>query len=271
MDIEELEKLRKKLRNINLCGALVIFLIMVLCNFLLEPIICVPVMLVVISIGAMVIVAMESTLTTKFNLEYKNKFVLGALKSTFDEYEYLPEEGISSEVIKSAQFIGKHYESKDYITVVYNKIQAYYSYIYTYERGYEDRVDILFKGRYFIFYSNNFSNKNIQVFSKIYYSHNTGKAVELEFYERFHVHCDENTDTSDIITLGLMNLLIGLDEKYRGRVSCCFVGNKIHLRISEHKNPFEPCIYRKIDEEKTNIKFLEEIEIMKNFIDEVSK
>ena len=151
MEIEELEKLRKKVVNINLCGAVIIFIMMVLCNFMLEPIICVPVMLGVISIGAIIIVAIVCTPEIKFFLAYKNKFVLDALKSTFDEYEYLPEEGISAETIKDAQYIGDCYKSKDYITVVYNKIQAYYSYIYTYERGYEDRVDILFKGRYFLF------------------------------------------------------------------------------------------------------------------------
>ena len=98
--------------------------------------------------------------------------------------------------------------------------------------------------------------------------------VEMEsadFNSRFQVYAKNEHEAFYLITPQLMERLQQLADRKSGKMFLCFVKNQLHIAIQSNEDSLEaPSIFKPLDEEKTTQKLREEIEVITQFIDELS-
>ncbi len=290
MSIKELEKLRKKARNIASIGILCSVALTLLFFHIekssgstyIESLAC---SYLGTGIGICITQLISSKSKEKFTIAFKKTFVLKSLKSVFTNLNYEPEKGIDESIIRNTQmmYMGDRYYSNDYIKAKYKNInieQADVHIVEKHERGKRTTWVTIFKGKWMTFDFNKNFKANIQVSqngfknSKI---NNWGnklkyKKVMMEdqsFNNQFMTYAQSEHEAFYILTPSLMEKIKNLANTIDGKILLCFVDNKLHVGIQNNKDSFEHSIFTKINENKVIEKISKDIKLITNFVDEL--
>lgn len=288
MNIEELELLRKKARNIILIGIFCSIIIGLVLFLILKTIF---IIFPIIMVGIIVTLIISSGPQKKFTLAFKNMFVLKSLQNVFENLQYNPEQGIPKSFISSTQmmYMGDRYSSNDYVSGKYKGINVIQSDVHIEER--EQTTDsegntttnwvTIFRGRWMIFDFNKMFKSNIQVSQKGFsnsrinnwFSEVKYKKVSMEdqeFNKKFRIYAQNDHDAFYILTPSLMEKIKNLSMAISGKLLLCFIDNKLHVGIDNNKDSFEHSVFSKIDEEKILNDISRDIKLITDFVDKLN-
>jgi hypothetical protein len=294
--MEELNKLRVKIRNMYI-AEIVMVILFVVTLYVNQKIandasikLITAIGILISSLSISLIAFKIISLKDDYRENFKNEFVLKALQDTFTNLYYNPDNGIPYSVIAGTQMIymGNRYYSEDYIGARYKDIKFEQSDVHIVEEHQTTnskgnttttRIDI-FKGRWMIFDFNKEFKANVQILQKgfvnltvkRFFVNNKEKfkkvSMESEsFNKKFNVFAQDEHDAFYIITPFIMERIEKLEKQNKGKLLFCFIGNKLHIGISDGKDSFEPeNVFKRIDEEK----ILKEIKGITQFVDELN-
>lgn len=289
--MEELEKIRLKIKNRYIIGSIILALLCIIIFVLLQSI---PVIFFALIIGMIIILVSTSKLNAEYKKLFKNIFVLKSLENKFTDLMYEPNRGIPYQVIAETKMMnmGDIYHSEDYISGKYKDIKFEQADVHIEEEHESTDSDgnttttyvTIFKGRWMIFDFNKTFKANVQISQKGFGNSKVkrffGKKEELykkvqmeseNFNNKFNVFAQNEHDAFYIITPSLMERIERLEEHNKGKLLFCFINNKLHVGIYDGKDSFEPeSVFREIDEEKTKTRISGEIEMITQFVDELN-
>lgn len=288
MDINKLEELRLKARNINIIGiviSVVLGIILVLITGMIST----------IMFGIIVGIIITSIITIKptreFRLAYKNMFVLKGLHDIFNDLEYKPERGFDRSIIANTKMMnmGDRYSSNDYVSGKYKTISIEQADVHIEEehRSTDSNGNTtttwvtIFRGRWMIFDFNKNFKANIQVCQKgfgnarisNFFEKTKYKKVEMEdqdFNKKFRIYAQDEHDAFYILTPSLMEKIKKLSNTINGRLLFCFIDNKLHVGNQNGKDSFEHSIYKKINEQESVEQISNDIKQITSFVDELN-
>lgn len=287
MSIEELEKIRKKARNIKLIGLVLSILIAFTLfrgkNSLLFS-------LITIMIGIAITTIISSAPTKKFTLAFKDTFVLKSLKSVFNDLIYEPEKGLDESIIINTgmMYMGDRYSSNDYISGKYKGIGVVQADVHIEEKYESTDSDghstttwvTIFRGRWMIFDFNKNFRSNVQVSQKGFGNSkisNWGSKIKYNnvvmedqvFNNDFRVYAQDEHDAFYILTPSLMEKIKTLSDNTSGKLLLCFIDNKLHVGIQNNKDSFEHSVFQKINEGEIIQEISKDIKLITDFVDEL--
>ena len=287
MTIEELEKIRKKSRNIIVIGIIVTIIITLISIALRNTVITVITPIVCLIITVVINIKPHK----KFILAFKDLFVLKSLKTIFTDLTYEPEKGIDRKVISDTKMMnmGDRYNSNDYVSGKYKNVSVEQSDIHIEERhtytdsnGHTHTTWVtIFKGRWMIFDFNKTFKANIQVCQKGFGNSkrsNWGSKLkykkvmmeDAEFNKNFKTYAQDEHDAFYVLTPSLMEKIKKLVNNIKGKTLFCFIDNKLHIAVDNRKDSFEHGVFKKINEEKITNEISQDIKLITNFVDELS-
>lgn len=298
-DVQELDEIRKKIRNNDIFLIIVIFFTLILviksmsAKFLsLDFIGIIGLQLIVIEV--LVMGFRIGKMKKVYRKLYKDKYVVGALNNVFDNLNYLPDKGISWNTIAMTGMMnmGDTYTSEDYVSGTYKNVGFTQSDVHIQRR--EEHVDseghrtthyvTTFKGRWMIFEFNKKFKADVQISQKGFSNSRVGKLfakkeerfkrVKLEsetFNKKFNVFAQNEHDAFYIITPSLMSRLEKLVSGVRGKFLFCFVDNLLHIGLDNGKDSFEPpSVFKKFNEEEIISNVLSDIKPITTLIEELN-
>ena len=288
MSLEELEKLRKKAKNIILIGlflslisGIILSVMMNSISFLFETFV----------VGMIITIILDIKPKRKFILSFKEVFVLKSLKTIFSDLIYEPEKGLDRSIIKNTNmmYMGDRYSSNDLISGKYKDINVVQADVHIEEEHTTTDSDghttttwvTIFKGRWMVFDFNKNFKANIQVCQKKFGNSkisNWGlkdkyKKVMMEdqaFNNSFKVYAQDEHDAFYVLTPSLMERIKKLSTTISGKLLFCFIDNKLHIGIYNNKDSFEHGVFRRINEEKVTNEISQDIKLITNFVDELN-
>ena len=233
----------------------------------------------------------------KYREAFKLAFVPEALSQVFTDLDYVPDKGISQQTVASTRmmYAGDRFRSEDFISARYKNVGFEQSDVliqrrnhnnskHTGARASKSGYTTTFRGRWLIFDFNKQFRSNLQIIQKGF--RNTKKKhlfrksvsllnpVEMEssaFNKKFKVYAANAHEAFYIITPVFMERIQNLAAHNKGKLMFCFVGNKLHIAFQDGKDSFEPgSALKPLNEEKTTQKIRGEIEVITQFIDELS-
>lgn len=287
---ENLENLRKKLRDLYLLSFCISAIIIILLFFFFGSDGFTSVISIIIMIFIPILITHKSA--REYKLEFKNFFVKSALTKLFTNLTYEPENGIDRSIIANTQMMnmGDRYTSNDYISGKYKNIGFTQADVHIEEKRETRDSDgnrntywvTLFKGRWMIFDFNKTFKANVQVCQKFFGNNKVGGLFSTQKYQKvkmesaifnkaFKVYAQNEHDAFYILTPSLMEKIQKLDQKNKGKLLLCFIDNKLHVGIYDNKDSFEHgSVWVKINQEKTTQSIASDIEKITMFVDDLN-
>ena len=293
--MEELDKLRKSVRNTCLIGYPIAIILFILAFFSVDN---ADYSMIVYVIAALVVVLATFIIYRKKNRNYKGMYkelyVADALKETFDDLQYVPNAGIPFQTIAATGMIdmGNTYHSEDYISASYKGTKFVQSDVVIQDE--EETVDsdghtqttivTIFKGRWLIFDFNKEFKANVQIAQKGFNGARTNglftkkenryQKVEMEsesFNKKFRVYAQSAHEAFYIITPAMMERIERLENANGGKMIFCFVNNQLHIGINDGRDSFEPgSVFKKIDDNSATERVRNDIRVITQFVDELN-
>ena len=226
--------------------------------------------------------------TSKFDNEFKNTFVLNALKNTFDDLNYNIEEGFDEETLSDYGMIdtADRYSSNDYISGTYKGIKFEQSDVHIEEEHESEDSDgnktvhwvTIFRGRYMIFDFNKKFMANVQVVSNHFGARSSPrdknfsriKLEDMEFNKMFDVYTDIEHDAFYILTPHFMQKIKDLYKNLDSPIMLCFVDNRLHIALDNGEDSFEYNVFKPINEEEINKDIIKDIKLITDFVNELN-
>ena len=223
-----------------------------------------------------------------FNKNYKNIFVLKALKNNFDNVVYNPDNGFDKQFVSKVCMLntGDRYISNDFISGEYKGIKFEQADIHIEEEVEEKDSngetktvwETLFKGRLMVFDFNKNFKANIQVSSKAFdaatRSWNGGftKVLmeDVEFNKNFYVCAQNEHEAFYILTPHFMEKLKEINNKLKCGIMFCFINNRLHIAIDNNKDAFEYNVFKIIDEKEIEADIIKDIKVITEFVSELN-
>lgn len=224
----------------------------------------------------------------KFNSEFKNIFVLSALKDTFDDLVYNPDKGFDEEKIKSIGMIDTcdRYSSNDYVSGVYKGIKIEQSDVHIEEEEEKEDKDghktitweTVFKGRWMIYDFNKNFKANMLIVGSNFYTRiiqrgknlSKVKMEDVEFNNMFKVFTDIEHDAFYILTPHFMEKIKRLYKELNATAMFCFVDNKLHVAVNNYTDSFEYNALKEINEEEIKKNIIKDIKLITDFVNELN-
>ena len=287
MGYEEVERLRKKAKRIELIGIFISIIISVVVGVMFKT----PIAFFIFVFGFVLTTIINIGPRKKFSLAFKNTYVLKSLQSIFENLDYRPESGLKRDIIANTKMMnmGDRYSSNDYIYGTYKGISVTQADVHIEEEHTTTDSDghtqttwvTLFRGRWMVFDFNKIFKANIQVCQKGFGNariSNWGsdlkyKKVQMEdedFNKRFRIFAQDEHDAFYILTPSLMEKIKRVSESINGRLLFCFVDNKLHIGLQNGKDSFEHGIFKKINEEKVINEISQDIKLITDFVDQLN-
>lgn len=288
MSIEELDELRKKVRNLEIIAGVVSIILLVVIslvagNFGYG---------IIAGIFSLVIISLfNSKNNNKFVKEYKDMFVLKSLKNVFTDLTYEPDRGIESTIIKDTNmmYMGDRYSSNDFVSGKYKNINYMGADVhiekeetYTDNDGHTHTTYVtIFRGKWMVFDFNKTFKANIEVCQKHFGNNKVNtlfgkerfKKVSMEdevFNKNFKVYAQNEEEAFYILTPSLMEKIKNISSELKGKILLCFVDNKLHIGLYDNKDSFEPNVFKKIEEERIINEVEKDIKLITNFVDKLN-
>ena len=301
MSIDEIKNLQQKIirknKLCNLVGIIIIAILAVLSIFALldgrlnmqtffmalffQYVICTLILLIVKAI-------INDKDSYKFSEQFKNYFVLSALKKSFDNLVYKPDEGFEEEKIASYKMInmGDRHSSNDYISGKYKNINFEQADIHI-EEEHESRDSdgnktttwvTIFQGRWMIFDFNKRFRAKIQIISPKFRVASRSFGTELstvqmedmEFNKMFKIYSENEHDAFYILTPHFMEKIKKIFKELNTPMMFCFMDNKLHIAIDNRQDSFEYNVLKPIDEEEVNNSIMKDIKLITDFVNELN-
>ncbi len=224
-----------------------------------------------------------------YHRAYKGYFVYNSLNSVFSKLTYEREEGISAETLKSTGMIntGDRYSSNDFVhgeykDVAFTQADVCIEEEHTDSDGNTTYVTI-FKGRFMIFdfpkkfaYRLEVAEKGFRANLVPFGRSKDGKKFESidlesgEFNDLFNTYAEDGFEAFYILDPALMNNILELAEKHKGKLLFCFLDNRLIVGLKDGKDAFEPpSIFKPIDEKAETKIVAEEIGLITSFVDQL--
>ena len=224
----------------------------------------------------------------RFKREYKNIFVMAALKNTFDDLFYNMRSGFSEMVIDSYGMLNTadEFSSNDYISGKYKGISFEQSDL-SIEEKHETRdsdgntkeywVNI-FTGRYMIFDFNKTFKANIQVISKGFSASSSRwgknytkvKMEDEEFNKMFKVYTSMEHDAFYLLTPHFIDKIKTLYKQLNAKIMLGFLDNRLHVAIDNGEDSFEYNVLKPINEQEINDSIIKDIKLITDFVNELN-
>lgn len=226
--------------------------------------------------------------TRTFKKEFKNIFVLNALKSTFEDLVYEPEKGITEDEIRQIGMLNTadRFRSNDYISGTYKGIKFEQSDIHIEEEHKDTDSEgrttttwvTIFMGRWMNFDFNKKFKANIQVVSSRFPARSLPwgkkfsktKMEDIEFNNMFKVYSEMEHDVFYILTPHFMERMKKLYNELNGSIMFCFVDNRLHVAINNTKDSFEWNPLKPINEEEIKNSIIKDIKLITDFVNELN-
>ena len=276
----DLEKLRKKAIKFALAGIVLCILVDLLVVLFTKDLnYVVPIFFI-----GMLMVTFFNKPYRDFKSNFKEVFVVKALESVFFDFEYEQNKGIDKSAIKSTNMmqLGDRYSSKNLIRGKYKGVYLEQSDIHI-EQCYETKDgpewETLFKGRWMIFdFNKNFKANVLVKQSKFRNSKGHGVFSNLHkivtedesFNKQFRVYTPDDHEAFYILTPSLMEKIKDVANGIDGSLIFCFVDNKLHVGINNHKESFNHSILKRVDASKVERKIGSDIKLITDFVDKLS-
>lgn len=279
--LEELEKIRKKVWIKTIILILIIAFIIIYGLFIKKSM---KIMFVLSILFYLYYTISKIKDESKYEKIYKRNITLEAFKSIFTNINYTPDLGMPKSVIESTNMMdtGDRYYSNDYISATYKGINFEFADVLI-ENEYKDKdgnshYTTIFEGQWFIFDFNKKFKSNIQICEKNFYGAKRGSIFsrevyqkvqmeDVEFNKQFNTYAQNELEAFYILTPNTMEKIKKLNNEIKGKFLFCFIDNKLHIGLHNHKDLFEPNIYNKINIEKEKELVLKDIKVITNFID----
>ena len=224
---------------------------------------------------------------------FKDFFVKSTLEKVITDLKYMPESGISYNVIKGTGMIktGDRYSSEDFVSGKYKNINFCQADVHIEEKHQRTDSDgnttnyyvTIFKGRWMIFEFNKTFKANVQVCQKGFRSNKVNnsilsksdkyKKIQMEstdFNKRFLVYAQDAHDAFYIITPHIMEKIIKLSGDINGKILLCFINNQLHVGLYDNDDSFEPnSCFSTIDTKRVTQDVLSDINKITMFVDEL--
>lgn len=301
MNINELKELQEQIirknKKCNLIGIIVLSCI-VLVTLSIEIVSKVRIQLIIVStcmelvFGIVLITIIKMRVNgkdaLKFRKEFKNIFVLEALKKTFEDITYNTDSGFKKQELDSYGMINTsdRFTSNDYISGKYKNIKFEQSDIHIEEEHESTDSDgnttttwvTIFRGRYMIFDFNKRFIANIQVVSSRFGARrlprgkdfSTIKLEDMEFNNIFRVYTDMEHDAFYVLTPHFMEKIKKLHKELNFPIMLCFVDNRLHIALDNGEDSFEYNVFKPLNEEEINNKILKDIKLITDFVNELN-
>lgn len=287
MNIEELEKLRKKAKySLILPGMIGVTLGVTIfyCGKYIY------IGLASIFIGLLLTLLLSRKPSEKYKLAFKEVYVLKALKQFFTKLRYEPLNGIPKNIIYNTGMIkmGHRYSSNDLVIAMYKNIKIIQSDVHIEERrerrnskgNRETYWVTLFKGKWMIFDFNKNFKANIQVKQKGFnnskitnwWNEEKFRKVEMEdeeFNKKFKIYTQDEHDAFYVLTPSLMEKIKNLTKQINGKIMLCFIDNKLHVALQNGEDSFEPNIFKEINEQNIIENLTKDIKVVTSFVDKL--
>jgi len=252
------------------------------------------ILLVILSI---ILFIKASIYKNKYTYLYKENLVYPLLNENFDNVLFNANGGFNESYINNIGLIkrGNSYHSEDYLEATYNGVNFKHADVkvieesYTEEynsdnQDYETRINhnTYFMGRILEIDCPYKDIKSVQIFTNSFKNRGNSKYdmtyIEVEsvdFNNQFDVFTANDMEAFYILTPPLMEKLIELKEKYKN-IGLCYQDNKLYIAIWTPTNTFDGMEtkinsydrYINYDEEQNKI--IEELNVIKEFIDKLS-
>ena len=182
----------------------------------------------------------------RYALAFKTFFVKSSLEKVFTDLKYMPESGISPNVIRDTgmMYMGDRYSSEDFVSGKYKNIGFCQADVHIEEEhqstdseGHTTTYYVtIFRGRWMIFDFNKTFKANVQVCQKgfgnnkvinsIFSKSTRYQKIQMEstdFNKRFLVYAQDAHDAFYIITPHIMEKIIKLSGDINGKILLCFI------------------------------------------------
>ena len=287
--MEQLEEIRKKLRTRYIIFAIII--IATLCvgyGYLAMEVIFLVMLEVIIMVFA------THKLNAKYRGLFKSMFVEKSLNELFDNLIYQPEKGLPYDVIASTKMMnmGDRYHSEDYVSGEYKGIKFEQADVHIEEEHETTDSDghtqtsyvTIFKGRWLVFDFNKNFKANAQISEKGFGNSKVKrffgkkedrfKRVKMEseeFNKKFKVYAQDEHEAFYLITPSLMERIERLVNSNKGKFLFCFVDQRLHIGLYNHRSSFEPTsVFKKLDLQKIEEDVSKDIKVITQFVDELN-
>lgn len=301
MNIDELKELQKKIikRNkvCNTIGILLFLSISAIISFILwqkkiEIQFIIFSILFVGAVCAIIITIIKSIINSKninrFNQEFKNIFVLNALKKNFENINYDEGQGFDEDFVENMNMLdtGDAFHSNDYIEGKYKNINFSQSDIHILEKHEEKDMDgdkkevwkTIFLGRLMIFDFNKTFKANLQVISSYFYPRALTRKIKLnkvtledpEFNDEFTVLAENEHEAFYILTPHFMERIKELTNKLNCPIMFYFSNNKLNIAINNNDDSFEWDVLKPINEKIIEENITKDIKLITDFVDELN-
>lgn len=285
--VQELEKLREKITKkttIIVTIAAVIILILLVYAMSTKKAFFFPITIFTFVISLLVNNLLTAKETNKYNEIYKKVVVLETLKEVFDITEYNPNEGIDRYEIAETRMMstGDRYHSNDYMIGKYKNINFKCADVHI-ETEHEDsdgdrHYSTLFRGQWMIFDFNKTFKANIQICERFFAGAMRGNLFsktkyhkvnmeDVEFNKQFKVYAQDEHEAFYILTPGMMQRILQLNNDIPGKTLFCLKDNKLHIGLHNNKDLFEPNVYKKVDLNADKEKIVREMKTISSFVD----
>ena len=229
----------------------------------------------------------------RYTLAFKTFFVKSSLEKVFTDLKYMPESGISPNVIRDTgmMYMGDRYSSEDFVSGKYKNIGFCQADVHIEEEhqstdseGHTTTYYVtIFRGRWMIFDFNKTFKANVQVCQKgfgnnkvinsIFSKSTRYQKIQMEstdFNKRFLVYAQDAHDAFYIITPHIMEKIIKLSGDINGKILLCFINNQLHVGLYDNDDSFEPSsCFSTIDTERVTQDVLSDINKITMFVDEL--
>lgn len=234
-----------------------------------------------------VFVVFSQTKKRTYVKSFKHELVETILKNTFTDLQFNPSTGIEKSVIADTDMMtmGNRYHSEDYVRGKYkdtNFEQADVCIEQVTSDGKNTHTTTYFRGRWMIFdFNKNFASDLLVreegfAYAKTRSGWFTSKSERLqkleledsEFNNCFDVFAQNEQEAYYILTPQIMQSMMILKNRTKGRIILCFCNSKLHVGLNDDKDSFEPPVFSPINMIAIN-QINEEINIITRFVDEL--
>ncbi len=222
--------------------------------------------------------------TAIFNKNYKQLFVLDALKQIFEDLKYDSNtKYIDNDFDKyKILYQGDSNSSNDSITGKYKNIKFEQEDIHIEKKEeYKDsdgdtkeRWVTIFLGRWMNYDFNKDFKTNVIVCDSIFYTgswnYKKVKMEDEEFNKIFRVYAENEHEAFYILTPHFMEKLKKIKNILNCPITFGFIDSKLYIALNNNEDSFEYNILKPINEEEIRENILKDIKVITDFVDELN-
>lgn len=221
---------------------------------------------IILAIPGLIVLLIGQGIFKKLRKEFKHKYLGKIIQDTYSNCVYEMNNGVSMDYALSTRIIPRcdRYSSEDLIKGSFEDVDFITCDIKAEERRqYTDskgnvhyQYVTIFLGRLLVFeFNKNFEGITIgseDIFNCQTFGLKRRKFESDAFNKKYKVYTNDDLNAFYIITPQIIERLMELEQKNKGRCSFSFINNKFFFAINNSKDTFELSLFKKINDESMN-------------------